>query len=276
MASLREPITAVVTTPYGHVVAIAPGERVVFGRGPGADLVISQDRGLSRRAGMIMVLTGGAWVGNLSRTHALHVVCDGSRVRLPPLPTGGVEPQSGWFLRSGTALVGSATMIDGQSPLQVSVTDADRPPDGPAIADRAPTGESTLLPLVLDPYTKVYLVGLLWCLPWLLDASRATPLPRAPEIARAALEVTWAQYELGRFDGDPGYREQLAARVAEHLRVLRRKIAARGLVKPGTRLSDEVVVQVILDNAVITQADLARLEDPDWRSRQEDLWWQRS
>ena len=273
----RGAVSAVVTTPYGHVASISAGETLVFGRGPGVHLTISADRGLSRRAGMITMLGGGAWIGNLSRTHGLYVVCDGSRVRLPPLPAGRMEPLSGWFVRSGTALVGSVAMLDAGSALDVSIiadpADAAEP-TGPA--DHATMGESTLVPLALDPFTKLYLVGLLWCRPWLLDGSRATPLPRAPEIARAALEVTGARYELGRFDGDPRYREQISARVGEHLRVLRRKIATRGLVKPGTRLSDEVVVQVILDHAVLTHADLARLEDPEWRSRQEDLWWQRS
>lgn len=268
----REAISAVVTTPYGHVASIAAGESLVFGRGPGAQLTISADRALSRRAGMITMLEDGAWIGNLSRTHGLYVVFEESRVRLPPLPAGRTEPLSGWFVRSGTALVGSATMLDGGSALQISITSTTA--EGPSGPDQGTMGESTVVPLALDPFTKLYLVGLLWCRPWLLDASRATPLPRAPEIARAALEVTGAQYELGRFDADPRYRDQLSARVGEHLRVLRRKIAARGLVKPGIRLSDEVVVQVILEHAVLTHADLARLDDPEWRSRQEDLWWQ--
>jgi len=41
------------------------------------------------------------------------------------------------------------------------------------------------------------------------------------------------------------------------------------------RLSDEVVASVLLEHAVITRADLARLDDPDWCTRQEDLWWER-
>ena len=57
------------------------------------------------------------------------------------------------------------------------------------------------------------------------------------------------------------------------LKVLRRKITERGLVRPGIRLSDEVAVGVLIENAVITAADLDRLTDPAWCSRQEDLWW---
>jgi hypothetical protein len=55
--------------------------------------------------------------------------------------------------------------------------------------------------------------------------------------------------------------------------VLRRKIGERGLVRPGVRLSDEVVVGALIENGVITTEDLDRLGDPGWCSRQEDLWW---
>jgi hypothetical protein len=46
------------------------------------------------------------------------------------------------------------------------------------------------------------------------------------------------------------------------------------MVRLGTRLSDEVVVGVLIEHVIIGPADLARLGDPVWRSRQEDLWWQ--
>ena len=39
------------------------------------------------------------------------------------------------------------------------------------------------------------------------------------------------------------------------------------------RLSDEVAVRILIEHGIITSADLGRLEDPAWRSRQEDLWW---
>ena len=121
--------------------------------------------------------------------------------------------------------------------------------------------------------TKLFLVALMWCRPWLLDPAEATPLPRTPEIARAALEVTGAYHELERFDRDPPFRDLLSARVAEHIKVLRRKISDRGLVRADTRLSDEVVVRVLIEHGIITAADLGRLNDPAWCSRQEDLWW---
>ena len=270
--------TAAVHTPSGAVIELVAGGRLVFGRGPDADVRIDAGRGLSRRAGVISVVADGAWVANISRTHALYTVSDGTRTRLPRLvePDG---PSVGWFVRVGTVLVGSRSMLDDGQALELVVANPDPDPYGEAMAgDGAPTttlGESTLLPLYLDDKTKLFLVALMWCRPWLLDPSRTTPLPRTPEIARAALEVTDAHYELECFDSDPAYRDRLAARVAEHLKVLRRKISERGLTRPGVRLSDEVVVEVLLEHEVVTVADLARLKDPAWCSRQEDLWWTR-
>jgi hypothetical protein len=136
-------------------------------------------------------------------------------------------------------------------------------------------GDGTLLPLYLDPMTKLFLVALMWCRPWLLDPSAATPLPRTPEIARAALEATGAHHELERFDTDTEFRDRLSARVAEHLKVLRRKIADRELAGADVRLSDEVAVRVLIEHGVVSAGDLRMLTDPAWCSRQEDLWWSR-
>jgi hypothetical protein len=144
-------------------------------------------------------------------------------------------------------------------------------PDGPGLGAR--DGDGTLLPFYLDPMTKLFLVALIWCRPWLDDPSAAKPLPRTPEIARGALEVTGAYHELERFDADPEYRDLLSARVAEHIKVLRRKIADRGLAAADVRISDEVAVRILIEHGIITSADLSRLDDPAWRSRQEDLWW---
>src|ERR1700751_3191661 len=95
-----------VISPTGAVIAIPEGGRIVFGRGPDADLVISAGRGLSRRAGVISAVAGGAWVANISRTHALYAEGDGYRVRLPRIDESGEpatagEPSKGWFLRAG-------------------------------------------------------------------------------------------------------------------------------------------------------------------------------
>jgi len=259
-----------VTTPSGRVIGIPEGTRLVFGRGPEADLVIPAGRGLSRRAGGITATAGGAWVANLSKTHALYAEGDGYRIRLPRMDVPG-EPSAGWYLRHGTALVGSRAMLDEGQPLRLAVaagTGADED-DAPVRSE----GDSTLLPLYLDPNTKLFLVALMWCRPWLIDPARGMPLPRTPEIARAALEVTDAHHEIECFDSDPAFRDRLSARVGEHLKVLRRKIVERGLVRSGVRLSDEVAVGVLIDTGIIAADDLARLGDPAWCSRQEDLWW---
>ncbi|HEV2537069.1 MAG TPA: hypothetical protein VGU21_06120 [Streptosporangiaceae bacterium] len=334
------PLNSHISTASGQKVLVAEGTRLVFGRGPGVDLIVAAGRGLSRRAGLVTAMPAGAWIANLSRTHALYVEGDGYQVRLPRMEHDG-EPGNGWFVHTGTALVGSRAMLDEGQSLIVTVTGqydaAPHPagrlaeaelagaelaavgPAGPELAtagNRAGParsrvtgtalsdegewtdevcaaraaghaeaghseaglayGDGTLLPFYLDPMTKLFLVALIWCRPWLDDPSATRPLPRTPEIARGALEVTGAYHELERFDANPEYRDLLSARVAEHIKVLRRKIADRGLAAADVRLSDEVAVRILIEHGIITSADLSRLDDPAWRSRQEDLWWTQS
>jgi hypothetical protein len=397
------PLSSHVSTASGQKMLVAEGTRLVFGRGPGVDLIVAAGRGLSRRAGLVTVMAAGVWIANISRTHALYVEGEGYQVRLPRMEHDG-EPANGWFVHAGTALVGSRAMLDEGQSLIVTVTGqyeapaagdqagyaedtalsatglkagrlaatglidegewtdevfaagpagrADgeggsqggavltgagqgaraaakgsgpaharpshtdpghaRPghagpahagsghagsghagpgyggsshagpdlstaqerggePDGPGLGAR--DGDGTLLPFYLDPMTKLFLVALIWCRPWLDEPSATKPLPRTPEIARGALEVTGAYHELERFDADPEYRDLLSARVAEHIKVLRRKIADRGLAAADVRISDEVAVRILIEHGIITSADLNRLDDPAWRSRQEDLWW---
>jgi hypothetical protein len=333
------PLRSHVSTASGQKVLVAEGTRLVFGRGPGVDLIIAAGRGLSRRAGLVTAMAAGAWIANISRTHALYVEGDGYQVRLPRMEHDG-EPANGWFVHAGTALVGSRAMLDDGQSLVVTVTgqyDAAERPEGrdagaglaetglaaaglagagaaragsrvngtgAGLADEgectdevraasaagpgtegaaalagsgsagvSQSGDGTLLPFYLDPMTKLFLVALIWCRPWLDDPSATRPLPRTPEIARGALEVTGAYHELERFDADQEYRDLLSARVAEHIKVLRRKIADRGLAAADVRLSDEVAVRILIEHGIITSADLSRLDDPAWRSRQEDLWW---
>ena len=239
------------------------------------DLAITAGRGLSRRAGLIAATPDGAWIANISKTHALYVAGDGYRIRLPRVEGDG-DPAGGWLVHAGTAMVGSRSMLDDGLQIAVTVPGRHRRPAAVADADPAQAdGDGTVLPLYLDPKTKLFLVALMWCRPWLVDPSAATPLPRTPEIARAALEVTGAHHELERFDSDPEFRDRLSARVAEHLKVLRRKIAERGLTGPEVRLSDEVAVRVLIEHGIIGPGDLRLLTDPAWCSRQEDLWWDR-
>jgi hypothetical protein len=266
-------VAARVSTPSGLIVGIPEGSRLVFGRGPDADLTVSVGRGLSRRAGVISAVADGVWIANISRTHALYTEGEGYRIRLPRMEDNG-EPSGGWFLRVGTTLVGSRAMLDEGQGLSVMVAGQGAGWGIGADSGRVrPDGDATVLPLYLDPMTKLFLVALMWCRPWLLDPTATVPLPRTPEIARTALEVTGAYHELERFDTDQAYRDRLSARVAEHIKVLRRKITERGLIRADVRLSDEVVVRVLIEHGIITAADLGKLNDPAWCSRQEDLWW---
>jgi hypothetical protein len=222
----------------------------------------------------------GAWIANISKTHALYVAGDGYRIRLPRLEGDG-DPAGGWLVHAGTAMVGSRAMMDDGLQLVVTVAARQLRPGaatGPATATTPAVpadGDGTLLPLYLDPMTKLFLVALMWCRPWLVDPSAASPLPRTPEIARAALEVTGAHHELERFDTDTEFRDRLSARVAEHVKVLRRKITERELAGADVRLSDEVAVRVLIEHGVVSAGDLRMLADPAWCSRQEDLWWSR-
>ena len=269
-------MAAHVSTASGQVIRLAEGSQLVFGRGPEVDLAISAGRGLSRRAGIITTTAEGAWIANISRTHALYVAGDGYRIRLPRVESEG-EPPGGWLVHAGTAMVGSRAMLDDGLQLAVTVPGRHRRPAaaGSAAGQVPPDGDGTLLPLFLDPMTKLFLVALMWCRPWLTDPGATSPLPRIPEIARAALEATGAHHELERFDTDPEFRDRLSARVAEHVKVLRRKITERGLAGPDVRLSDEVAVRVLIEHGVVAAGDLRLLADPAWCSRQEDLWWTR-
>ena len=270
-------MAAHVSTASGQVIRLTEGSQLVFGRGPEVDLAISAGRGLSRRAGVIKTTLEGAWIANISRTHALYVAGDGYRIRLPRVEGDG-EPAGGWLVHAGTARVGSRAMMDDGQQLVVTVPGRHRRPTAGSLAaeSAAPAdGDGTILPLYLDPKTKLFLVALLWCRPWLLDPGAASPLPRTPEIARAALEATGAHHELERFDSDPEFREKLSARVSEHVKVLRRKITERGLTAPDVRLSDEVAVGVLIEHGIVAAGDLRLLADPAWCSRQEDLWWTR-
>jgi hypothetical protein len=268
-------VAAHVSTASGQVIRLTEGSHLVFGRGPEVDLAITAGRGLSRRAGIIRTTPEGAWIANISRTHALYVAGDGYRIRLPRMEADG-DPAGGWLIHEGTAMVGSRTMMDDGLQLAITVPGRHRRPAAAVgVGEEPADGDSTLLPFYLDPKTKLFLVALMWCRPWLLDPSAASPLPRTPEIARAALEVTGAHHELERFDTNPEFRASLSARVSEHIKVLRRKITERGLAGADVRLSDEVAVRVLIEHGVVAAGDLRLLADPAWCSRQEDLWWTR-
>ena len=135
------PLSSHVSTASGQKMLVAEGTRLVFGRGPGVDLIVAAGRGLSRRAGLVTAMAAGVWIANISRTHALYVEGEGYQVRLPRMEHDG-EPANGWFVHAGTALVGSRAMLDEGQSLMVTVTGQY---DGPAAGDRAGWAEDTEL-----------------------------------------------------------------------------------------------------------------------------------
>src|SRR5579863_809697 len=112
-------MAAHVSTASGQVIRLSEGSKLVFGRGPEVDLAITAGRGLSRRAGVIAATPDGAWIANISKTHALYVAGEGYRIRLPRVEGDG-DPAGGWLVHAGTAMVGSRSMLD--DGLQIAVT----------------------------------------------------------------------------------------------------------------------------------------------------------
>lgn len=271
----------------GAIVEVPTGERLRFGRGQEVDLPVPGGQVLSRQAGEITALADGAWVTNISHSHALYVEGEDYHIRLPPV--GAAGPTGGWLVSSGTVAVGSMTMlrqgmalhltVSGERAPGISRTPGDSGREGarPAVPwagnGHGEPDEITARPLRLRHNTKLFLVAVLLCRPWLLDPSRSPALPTAPEIGRAALELTGASYQLRLLDRDPAFRSRLVEQVNDLLKYLRERIHASGLAQAGTRLTPLVMADALLSNDVLTRADLAVFDDPDWRSRQEDLWW---
>ena len=115
------PLSTHVSTASGQQMPLAEGSRLIFGRGPEVDLIVAAGPGLVPAGRRGDRMAAGAWIANISRTHALYVEGDGYQVRLPRMEDDG-EPASGWFVRTGTALVGSRAMLDEGQSLVVTVT----------------------------------------------------------------------------------------------------------------------------------------------------------
>lgn len=256
-----------ITAPGGVRFALETGESAVFGRGTQADIPLGGDPWLSRLAGRIAAVGGGALISNLSARHSLYILVGSERLRLPVTAEsgGGV----GFLLAGGRALVGTAPMLERDRALDV------RPSGGapePVPAADDPSQETTGLPLRLDPATKEFMVAFLLCRPWLLDSTRMAPLPRAPELARQALELTGAHHLLRGFDASPE-RGRLARQVHDHLKELRSKIYRAGLVGRGQQLSLSAIASALLHYDVIRPGHLELVRDEDWLTAQENKWW---
>ena len=261
-----------VSTPAGLVVGIPEGGRLVFGRGPDVDLTVAAGRGLSRRAGVI----SAAGRRRLDRQHQpdARAVHRGRRLPDPAAPDGGAaasRPAAG-SCAPGMTLVGSRAMLDDGVPLRVMV--AGRRRRTPCPRGRRPAGRRrTLLPLYLDPNTKLFLVALMWCRPWLVDptaahaaAADAGDRPGGARGHRRAPRAGAVRHRPG-VPGPalgPGRRARQGAAAQDH----RARAGPRATSGSPTRWWSGAA-----GARVITPADLARLDDPDWCSRQEDLWW---
>ncbi|GAA2733963.1 hypothetical protein [Actinocorallia aurantiaca] len=260
----RSPV--LVTGPDGALFPLERGESVVFGRGTQTDIPLGGDPWLSRTAGRIAAVDGGALISNLSGRHSLYVLIRSERLRLPvTTENGGL----GFLLAEGGALVGTAPMLDHGRALDVRTAGGTPPPAPPP---DTPSQETTGLPVRLDPATKEFMVAFLLCRPWLLDPTRMAPLPRAPELARQALELTGAHHLLRGFDGSAA-RGRLAQQVHDHLKELRAKIYRAGLVGRDQQLSLSAIASALLHYDVIGLRHLELARDPAWLTAQENKWW---
>jgi len=175
------PLSSHISTASGQKMLVAEGTRLVFGRGPGVDLIVAAGRGLSRRAGLVTAMPAGVWIANISRTHALYVEGEGYQVRLPRMERDG-EPANGWFVHAGTALVGSRTMLDEGQSLMVTVTGQY---DGPAAGDRAGWAEDT--ELAATGLTNREIAARLYVAPRTVSAHLYRIFPKLGISSRAAL-----------------------------------------------------------------------------------------
>jgi hypothetical protein len=259
-----------VAGPAGDRIQLRSGERIVFGRSPDVEMPLDNDPWLSRRAGEIAVVGTGVRISNLSTRHALHVSVGEETMRLPVVT--GSTGDFGFFLASGTAVVGTGSMIDQRRAIKLSLPDSWALPraDEPGWST-APT-LTTELPIKLDATTKEFMVAFLLCRPWLLDSTRMAPLPQAPELARRALELTGAHHLLRDFEVS-GIRSRLAQQVHDHLKELRVKIYRAGLVRPEDKLSLSAVASTLLHYDVIGPRHLTLEHDSAWLSGQENKWW---
>jgi hypothetical protein len=245
-----------ITGPLAQRWSLSPGQRLLFGRGPGADLTLAPDPWVSRLAGEITVFDDGIRVTNVSTRHSLWLEVNGDHVRLPVLASG--TGHIGCFLAMGRAAIGPGEVPDREQSVHVLLPNLELTP--------APS-------YVLDPGTKEFMVAYLLCRPWLLDPLRIRPLPSAPQIAEEALAITNSYRQWKRFSAEPSSRNRLAAQVHDHLRCLRAKIRRQGLISPDLELSMPAIAAVLIHYDLIGPRHLALPYDTAWLTAQEDKWW---
>ncbi|WP_030168161.1 hypothetical protein [Spirillospora albida] len=269
-----------VSPPEGAERRLGPGDRVTFGRGPDVDVPFGAgDRWMSRRVGEIAVEPGGVRILNLSRKHVLlvrtgNLADPGSGehpepVRLRPRVPG--EPAEACLLAAGSALIGSAVMLQERRGVLVRV------PAAPAAEPftHAPGGgsrSSTVARITLRPDTRGFMVALLLCEPWLRDPSRRSPLPSYPEIGAGALRVARAAHLLAAIERDPDRRDLLTGKIRDHLKALHRKLVSRRLLPDGKPAGAAAIAAALIHFDIIGRRHLALFEDDHWLEVQAYAW----
>jgi hypothetical protein len=263
-----------VAGPDGDTRTLRPGERLIFGRGPDVDILIGEDPWLSRRLGEILVSADGVRVTNLSRKSTLHVRTNTKSIKLQPASADADDIAC--VLSSGSALVGSPTMIDERRAVHVVLPerrDAPAQVPVPGTVDGGVRIVSTVPPLRLDRETKGFMVALLLCRPWLEDPARTAPLLSVPQIAIAALEVTNAHNLLAVARRDQNKRDALVNQIKSHISELRGKLVQRGFVPVDSSVGNTALASILIHYDIITRRDLELFDDDHWMEVQELKWW---
>ncbi|MEO5873882.1 MAG: hypothetical protein ABIS86_15485, partial [Streptosporangiaceae bacterium] len=147
--------------PAGDWIQLHNGERVVFGRSPEVEMPLDNDPWLSRRAGEIAVVGTGVRITNLSTRHSLHVSVGEELMRLPVVT--GTTGDFGFFLASGTAVVGTGSMLEQGRAIRLSLPARwSLPRDDDPGWSTAPQ-LTTELPVRLGTATKEFMVAFLLC-----------------------------------------------------------------------------------------------------------------
>jgi hypothetical protein len=261
------PTTLAIVTVFAResVVSVAPSERVTFGRDPATDLVFPEGTRLSRLAGEIRNVGTGVLIVNHSASHSIFVHSAAGPIRLPPA-TDSTQP-AGTFVANGIAHVTVPHWEESGCKLTVRA---------PQINDSSPRAEparrtATGHILELNPETKEFVTALMLCKPR-LDGGTA-PVPNVPTLTRKILEATNSWHLLARFESDQETRAKLTSRTHEHLRQLRVKLHAKGLVDGGESIAPHALAELLISNDIVVPRHLALLDDENWQAKQADLWW---
>lgn len=245
--------------------ALSVGDEVTFGRGNTVTFCFPSEPRLSRLAGVIRGLDDGVVVTNLSTTHDLNVRLKNDNVRLAASVAG--HPVAALLLTAGDLRITWPGAMAGYVEISINATSEPETKYNATVI-----GRTTERPMSLNRNTKEFAVALLLCRPRLRADLGARVAPTVPDLTRQILEVTSSVYLLRQLDRDRETRRKMLARTHEHLKNLRDKVVQAGLVNVGVRLSVDRVADLLVTHNILTQQDLALLEDPKWINDQQRRW----